>query len=376
MIHRFIENQITRRVFKGKVIIIYGPRQAGKTTLVEMILEGLGEPVVKFNGDEPDIRESLSKATSTQLKSMIGKNKIVFIDEAQRISQIGIALKLIHDNIKDVQVIATGSSSFELANLTQEPLTGRKYEFYLLPLSFRELSDQDGILNEKRLVQHRMIFGYYPEIVIKQTEEKELLKLLSDSYLYKDLLNIGSIKKPTLLENIVKALSLQIGNEVTYHELGKLVGADNQTIERYIDLLEKAFIVFKLPAYNRNLRTEIKKGKKIYFYDNGIRNAIIRNFNSISLRTDIGALWENFLVSERRKLLLYTNSDKQPYFWRTTQQQEIDYLEEEIESGIEAWEFKWNSNKAKLPETFSKNYPLKNFNIINNTNFENFLLDL
>ncbi|MDI6803335.1 MAG: ATP-binding protein [Bacteroidota bacterium] len=373
MIKRLLQKQITERLFKGKVIIILGPRQSGKTTLIQSVLNAQSLPSLLLNGDEPDVREMLSNTTSTKLKSIIGKHKIVFIDEAQRIPNIGITLKLFADNLKDVQVIATGSSAFELANKTNEPLTGRKYEYLLYPISFGEMVEHHGLIDEKRLIEHRLIFGCYPEIITKPGEEKELLKLLAGSYLYKDLLTLEYVKKPAMLEKILKALALQIGSEVSYHEISQIVNADNETVEKYIDLLEKAFVVFRLPAFNRNVRNEIKKGKKIYFFDNGIRNAIISNFSAPNMRSDIGALWENFLISERMKYLHYKGTDMSRYFWRTTMQQEIDYIEE-MSGRLSAFEFKWNVKaKGKFPKTFTNAYPQSKTQVITSENFENFL---
>jgi hypothetical protein len=373
MIKRLLQKQITERLFKGKVIIILGPRQSGKTTLIQSVLNAQSLPSLLLNGDEADVRETLSNTTSTKLKSIVGKHKIVFIDEAQRISNVGITLKLFADNLKDVQVVATGSSAFELANKTNEPLTGRKYEYLLYPISFGEMVEHHGLIYEKRLIEHRLIFGCYPEIITKPGEEKELLKLLAGSYLYKDLLTLEYVKKPAMLEKILKALALQIGSEVSYHEISQIVNADNETVEKYIDLLEKAFVVFRLPAFSRNVRNEIKKGKKIYFFDNGIRNAIIGNFSAPNTRSDIGALWENFLISERMKYLHYKGTDMLRYFWRTTMQQEIDYIEE-MSGQLSAFEFKWNVKaKAKFPKTFTNAYPQSETQVITSENFESFL---
>jgi len=359
MISRTIKSHVESKLFRGKALILFGPRQVGKTTLVTGLLSGRGK-VIYLNGDEADVRTLLTNTTSSMLRAIIGDNKIVFIDEAQRIENIGITLKLFTDQINEVQVIASGSSAFELANRINEPLTGRKYEFHLYPLSFGEMVSHHGLLEEKRLLTHRMIYGYYPEIVTSPGEENELLKLLADSYLYKDLLALNSINKPALLEKILKALALQIGSEVSFHELGQLVGADNQTIERYVELLEKAFVIFRLPALSRNVRNELKKSKKIYFYDNGIRNAIINNFSIVENRTDIGGLWENFIISERVKFLANNNLVRDNFFWRTAQQQEIDYVEE-LEGKFSAFEFKWNTKKAssKFPKTFIANYAIE-----------------
>jgi hypothetical protein len=373
MIQRLLQKQILDRLFRGKVIIILGPRQSGKTTLIQSVLSGQSLPSLLLNGDEADVREMLSNTTSTKLKSITGNHKIVFIDEAQRIPNIGITLKLFADNLKDVQVVATGSSAFELANKTNEPLTGRKYEYLLYPISFGEMVEHHGLIDEKRLIEHRLIFGCYPEIITKPGEEKELLKLLAGSYLYKDLLTLEYVKKPAMLEKILKALALQIGHEVSYHEIGQIVSADNETVEKYIDLLEKTFVVFRLPAFSRNVRNEIKKGKKIYFFDNGIRNAIIGNFNTPNTRSDNGALWENFLISERIKYIHYKGDDTSRYFWRTTMQQEIDYIEE-TSGQLYAFEFKWNIKaRAKFPKTFTNAYPSSRTRLITPENFETFL---
>lgn len=374
MIEREIEKQIENRLFKGKAILVFGPRQVGKTTSIHSILAKNNQKCLFLNGDEADVRETLENTTSTNLSLLFGEHKIVFIDEAQRINGIGITLKLITDVLKDVQVIATGSSAFDLANETQEPLTGRKYEFQMLPISFQEMVTNNGLLEEKRLLEQRMIYGYYPEIVVKPNDAAENLKLLSNSYLYKDLLNLEQIKKPALLGKILKSLALQVGSEVSYNEISQLVNGDFHTVEKYIDLLEKAFVIFTLPAYSRNVRNEIKKGRKIYFYDNGVRNAIINNFNPLSSRSDTGALWENFLISERMKYLNSNKLEAWKYFWRTTAQQEIDYLEE-LDGKMTAYEFKWNPNKtAKFPKTFTNAYPEAEVKLITLKNFEEFVL--
>lgn len=374
MIKRILQEVIEKRLFKGKALLIFGPRQCGKTTLVEAVLEG--KEHLHLSGDDGYIREVLSNTSVVTLKTIIGKNRILFIDEAQRITNIGLTLKLITDQIKDVQVIATGSSAFELLSQVNEPLTGRKYEFMLYPLSFGEMVAHHGFLTESSLIEYRLIYGYYPEIVSKQSEGKELLKLLAGSYLYKDLLMLEQVKKPVLLEKLLKALALQLGSEVSYNELAQTIGANKQTVEKYIDLLEKAFVVFLLPALNRNVRNEIKKGKKIYFYDCGIRNAIINNFKPVQSRTDVGALWENFVIAERMKFLQYNRIDAKQYFWRTTQKQEIDLIEEHEGGLLKAFEFKWGSNeKVHFPQTFTENYPGAETFVISPANLQEFLLE-
>ncbi|MCB1157158.1 MAG: ATP-binding protein [Leptospiraceae bacterium] len=375
-IDRYIEKSIKSFFFRGKAILVYGARQVGKTTLIHKILEDSKDDVLFLNGDEPDIRELFQNITSTKLRNLIGHKKIIFIDEAQRISQIGLSLKLIIDQIKEVQVIASGSSSFDLQNRTGESLTGRKYEWKLFPFSFYELSSSFSILEEKRLLENRLIYGSYPEIVTHPGEEKELLGLLTESYLYKDILMMDNIHKPVFIEKIVKALALQIGSEVSYNELAKTVSSDPATVEKYIHILEKAFVVFIVPAFSKNVRNEIKKGKKIYFYDNGVRNAVLRNYQPLELRTDKGALWENYLMSERRKLILNNKKDIQQYFWRTSAQQEIDVVEEE-NGKLCIYEYKWSpKTKNKFPKTFTENYCIEKSEIISTDNYEEYLLSL
>ena len=374
MIIRHLESKISNDLFKGKAIILFGPRQSGKTTLVEKIAGNAGVPFLMRNGDEPDTREHFENVTSTSLKALIGDARLLVIDEAQRIRNIGLTIKLITDNLPDVQVMATGSSAFELAETIHEPLTGRKYEHFLFPLSFEEMAAFNGMQEERRLLEHRLIFGYYPDVINHPCQEPRHLALLSDSYLYKDLFAYEGIKKPSLLQKLLKALALQLGNEVSYNELSRLIGADKETVERYIDLLEKAYVIFQLNGFSRNLRTEIRKSRKIYFLDNGIRNAIISNFSPPGLRTDTGALWENFLVSERRKLNSYHDFYGSTFFWRTTQQQEIDYLEEK-DNFLNAFEFKFGTDMKKAPPlTFTRGYPESRFGTINPGNFESFVM--
>lgn len=375
MIQRIIESSIQEKLFKGKAIIISGPRQVGKTTLLKKLSQLNPVKSLWLNCDEPDIRLLLEEVTSTALKALIGEHKMVFIDEAQRVKNIGITLKLLVDNLPEVQVIATGSSALELANNINESLTGRKWEYQLYPLSTKEMVLHTSQLEESRLLHQRLIYGFYPDIVNYPSRATDSLQELADNYLYKDLLSLEFIRKPVLLERIVTALALQIGNEVSFTELARLTGADPKTVEQYVQLLEKSYILFQLPAFSRNLRNEIKKGRKIYFYDNGIRNAVIKNFNPPELRQDTGALWENFLVSERQKHNAYTRRAVNSYFWRTHAQQEIDYIEE---SGgqLNAIEFKWNEKaKVKLPESFANAYPGTGFSSVNRNNYMEFLVN-
>ena len=354
-------------------MILYGPRQAGKTTLLNMLAEKLEGKIRWWNGDEPDHRAQLLNPTSTELRHMIGGSKYVFIDESQRIENIGLCLKFITDNIRDVKVIASGSSAFELANKINEPLTGRKWEFWLFPFSYKELSAHQDAEAERRLLHKRMIYGYYPDVVNIPGDEPDILRELSGSYLYKDVLTWERIQKPDKLERLVQALALQVGSEVSFNELGLLCGIDNETVEKYISLLEKAFIVFRLNSFSRNLRNELKKKRKVYFYDNGIRNAVISQYNQLDLRADTGQLWENFLISGRVKFTANAGIQSNKYFWRTTAQQEIDYIEES-EGKLKAFEMKWNPlRNTTIPRSFIKGYPHADLKIITPDNYEELL---
>ena len=377
MIKRYLSDEIRKRMFKGKAIIIMGARQVGKSTLVEMVLQDFekDQKILRLNGDDSDTREVFENASSTKIGNIIGNHTIVYIDEAQRVPEIGLVLKIMVDNFKNIQVIATGSSSFELSGKINEPLTGRKFEYTLFPVSFEEMMAHSNYLEEKRMLEHRLVFGSYPEIVSNSNDAQDLLKWLAGSYLYKDVMTLEKINKPVLVEKILKALALQVGSEVSYNEIAQLVGADNSTVEKYIDLLEKAFIVFRLPALTGNVRNEIKKGKKVYFFDNGVRNAVIGNFNKIESRSDVGALFENYIITERLKYLTYRRKSVSSYFWRTTQQQEIDYIEEETGS-YRAYEFKWNPRKkAKISKTFTSKYNVVQERVITSENYDEMLTD-
>lgn len=372
MINRISTDLIKSKLFTGKAIIILGARQTGKTTLLNQLFKDTPD-TVWLSGDDPDVQNVFEKITSSRLKTLFAGKKLIIIDEAQRIADIGIKLKLITDQMKEVQLIATGSSAFELANRINEPLTGRKWEFQLFPLSFQEMVNNHGLLEEKRLLPHRLVYGYYPEVVTTPGDEKNVLKQLSDSYLYKDILMWERIQKPEKLIRLLQALSFQVGSQVSYHELGQLTNLDNKTVEKYINLLEQVFVIFRLGSFSRNLRSELKSSRKIYFYDNGIRNALIANFNPPELRQDTGALWENFLMSERMKYLQYNNIWANRYFWRTHAQQETDYIEEQ-DGKLYCFEFKWNPKaKFKFPKTFTDAYPEAIKEIIHPENFESFL---
>jgi uncharacterized protein len=374
IIKRALEESFKTRLSDPKAIIVLGARQVGKTTLFRSLMTSMDD-VLWMNGDEPDVRATLSNANSANLKKLVGGSKFLVIDEAQRVENIGLTIKLIVDNISTVKVIATGSSSLELANHINEPLTGRKWEFQLYPLSTSELVDHHGYLEESRLLEHRLVYGMYPDVVNESGgKEMDILLQLSDSYLYRDLLVWENIYKPKQLEKLVQSLAFQVGQLISINELANQTGLDNKTVERYIDLLKKSFVIFELSSFNRNLRNEIKKQSKIYFYDNGIRNAVIRQFNPLKLRDDVGALWENFIVSERMKFNGYFHRMRQNYFWRNHAQQEIDLIETDS-TDIRAFEIKWNSkSKAKFSKSFTEEYNPKETTVISPENYMDFLL--
>jgi predicted AAA+ superfamily ATPase len=372
MIERILEKQILAKINTNKAIILLGSRQVGKTTLLKSLFENSSE-TIWLNADEPDIQAIFANISSKRFEAIIGNKKMIVIDEAQRIPDISLKMKLITDQLPSIQLIATGSSAFELSNKLNEPLTGRKWEFKMYPISFQEMVNHHGLLNEIRLLPHRLVYGFYPDVVNHQGNEKEILKQLSDSYLYKDLLMMDQIKKPSALVKLLQALALQIGSQVSYHELAQICGLDGKTVEKYMMLLEQSYIIFRLASFSRNQRNELKKSRKVYFFDNGIRNALIANFEHIENRTDIGALWENYLVSERIKYLAYHQKWANNWYWRTTEQQEIDYLEEE-NGQLSAFEFKWNPKaKGSVPSSFRKTYPAATINRIHRENFETFL---
>lgn len=374
-IARQIVKEIQKDCFKGKVILLLGARQVGKSTLIKMLSFDKEIETLWLDGENADVNLLLQNTNSERLKQIAGNHRVIVIDEAQKINEIGSILKLFSDYHKEIQVIASGSSSFELRNSLNEPLTGRKFEFNLYPLSFQEMVNHTNLLLEIRQLPQRLRYGYYPEIVTGIGNEERLLKFLSESYLYKDIFLFKGIKKPEKILELLKLLALQIGSEVNYNELSKTLKIDNQTIESYVNMLEQAFVIYKLNAYNTNHRKELKKSKKIYFNDLGIRNALINDFRPIEIRNDSGAIFENFVINEFRKQNEYQQVYANLYFWRTTDQKEIDLVVEK-NGMLHTFEIKWNPNKkAVLTKSFSNIYPNYTFDVINNTNFFEFISD-
>jgi len=369
MIKRELEDLIREKLFQGKAIIVYGPRQVGKSTLLDMLKPGLGKKWLSLNCDNNDIKKQLTDPAINNIRRLIGENELVLIDEAQRIINIGLTLKLIVDQLPGVQLIVTGSSSLDLSNIVNEPLTGRKFEYQLFPLSMKELVDHFGFIEVNRNMEQHLVFGTYPDVINNPGNEPEILNNLVSSYLFKDIFMYQDIRKPEFIEQLLEAIALQITSEVSFNELAQMLRTDAHTVQRYISLLEKAFIIFRLRSYSRNVRNELKKSRKIYFYDTGVRNAIVGNYAPLSSRTDAGMLWENFFIAERMKYLHYTKSYARRFFWRTTQQQEVDYLEE-YNGQLKAFEIKWNPNKkVKFPLTFTRNYPEASTFSVNRDNF-------
>lgn len=376
MISRTIESRIRADFGKGKAVLVLGARQVGKTTLLGQLAEG-ARRVLRLDCDNADDRALLANPTSTRLSSLADGVDMLLVDEAQRVPDIGLALKMLVDAVgRKTQIVATGSSALELAQGVFESAAGRIFEYRLHPFCHAELvaaADGDG-RSERRLLEKRLVYGSYPEVAgASDADARRILSAIADGALYKDILALGGIRKPDVLVRLVQCLALQVGSEVSSGELSGMTGLDRATVESYIDLLEKTFVVFRLPSFARNARNELRKGRKVYFWDNGVRNAVIGNFAPLALRTDAGALWENRMVSERRKMADYAQRGARGYFWRTLSQSEVDYVEE-TDGRLSAWELKYGSRrKARLPAAFAAAYPGTSFGVVTPENFEEFL---
>ncbi|MDR6785726.1 putative AAA+ superfamily ATPase [Pedobacter africanus] len=373
MIERTLQVTLKKKVDYKKAIIVLGPRQVGKTTLISQIAADLNPEYIYINGDDPATRLSWANPSQAFINNYIGNAKVVVIDEAQRLENIGLSAKMIIDSKKDIQLFISGSSALEIANSINEPLTGRKWEYRLYPFSWKELKNSFSFPQVESRLENFLITGMYPDVILNPGDAVEILNNLAGSYLYKDILESGGVRRPDVLLKLLQALAWQVGNEVSYNELAQTVGADKVTISSYIDLLEKSFVIFRLNPFSRNLRNEISSTRKIYFYDNGVRNTVINNFAPISERNDVGALWENFIISERKKQLSYSGFYGNTYFWRNTAQAEIDYMEEQ-DGKISAYEIKWNPKvKVKFPKVYLETYQPNLKSVINRDNYWEFL---
>ena len=373
-IERLIQQKITLRLQPNKVILLFGARRVGKTVLIREIVKQFGGKYLLLNGEDVNTLLLLEQQSVSNYKHLLNGVELLVIDEAQNIPDIGKKLKFIVDEIPEIKVIASGSSSFDLLNKTGEPLVGRSSQFLLFPFSQKELSKNENSFETHANLESRLIYGSYPELISMDNYElrQEYLRDIVNAYLLKDILSIEGLKNAGKMKDLLRLIAFQMGNEVSYDELGKQLGMSKNTVEKYLDILSKVFVVYRLGAYSTNQRNEVSKAGKWYFYDNGIRNAIIGNFNPISLRQDIGALWESYLIGERIKQKNYLGLNKDFYFWRVYGGKEIDLIESSANE-IQAFEFKWGDKIPKVPAAFATNYPNATYSVINHTNYLDFI---
>lgn len=368
-----LEN-LRKTITLNKVVVIYGPRRCGKTTLIQKFLECEKRKFLLVSGEDITVQQFLSSQSIDKLKNFIGANALLVIDEAQKIPNIGLNLKLIVDHIKDIEVIATGSSSFDLARNVGEPLTGRKFTLKMFPLAQLEIQQTEQMHETVAHLESRLIYGSYPEVVVTgdDRERERYLKEIVNSYLYKDILELDGVRHSDKIARLLQLLAFQIGKEVSFTKMGSQLELGKNTIERYLDLLEKSFVVFRLSGFSRNLRKEISKNPRYFFYDTGIRNALINNFNPLNIRDDIGMLWENYIVSERMKRQEYLQQAANTYFWRTYDKKEIDLVEER-EGRLFGYEIKWRSIKAAPPKDWIAGYKNASYELITSENYLKFI---
>ena len=371
---RQLEN-LYKLIAPGKVVVIYGPRQCGKTTLITHYLEKvIGEQYLFVSGEDITVREYLGSQSVAKLKDFVGKNSLLVIDEAQKVKEIGLNLKLIVDHIKGIRIIATGSSSFDLAKDIGEPLTGRKYTLKLFPLAQLELMQIEQRAETDANLEARLIFGSYPEVVLTPDNSlrERYLKEIVNSYLFKDILEMEGLRHPDKLVRLLQLLAFQIGSEVSFNELGGQLGVSKNTVDRYLELLEKVFVIFKISGFSRNLRKEVTKNARYYFYDTGVRNTLINNFNPLNMRDDIGMLWENYIVIERLKKQEYLGISSNNYFWRTYDQKEVDFVEERG-GELFGYEIKWKTGRAKPQKAWLESYDNAKYEVIDRGNYLKFI---
>jgi len=375
MIQRIIKNNFIEKIKPGKVIVLVGPRQVGKTTLVKEIASELSDNKLFISGDEIKYHEYLSSQSKMKLAELVDGVDYLFIDEAQKIPNIGINLKILVDEFKDLKIVITGSFSLDLNIQTGEPLVGRKWTLKLFPIAFSELADMYDVVERSELLENMLIYGSYPEVINHKNDKlnREYLDELINSYLYKDILEFNLVKNSKIIRRLLTLIAFQIGHDVSINELANNLEISKNTVAKYLDLLEKSFIIINVHGFSRNLRSELTKMGRYYFYDNGVRNALISNYNPLSLRNDIGQLWENFLVIERLKKQEYSKISSNNYFWRTYEQQEIDWIEERG-GKLYAYEFKYSKRQAKIPTQFKKAYPDAEFKVISQKNYERFII--
>ena len=373
-ITRIIEKIVKKRLFQGKLIIIYGARQVGKTTMVKKILKEHKSKSYYYNCELLSVQKGLAELEAEKIKKFLGDYRLIVLDEAQNIPNIGMVLKIMVDTYPEIQIIATGSSSFDLAQKVSEPMTGRTFTYMLYPISAEEIRNESSMIEVEAKLENLLRFGAYPEI-LNLSEKEVILRLdeISSKYLYKDVLAFEGIRKSAIIQNLLELLALQIGNEVSYNELANNLGIDRMTVIKYINILEQSFVIFHLRALSRNKRKEISKSVKIYFYDLGIRNGIIQNYNHLNIRNDVGALWENFCILERIKFMANHGKFANNYFWRTYDQKEIDFIEERG-GKLAAYEFKWGNKKVKTPQEFLNTYDNVVFEIVNRDNYWKFIV--
>lgn len=372
-IHQYLLDDLEAYAQPGKAIIIYGPRRIGKTTLLSKFLDRKNN-YLSVSGEDIDVQHYLSSQSIPKLGAFIGSKKLLVIDEAQKIPNIGINLKLLVDHFPELTIIATGSSSFDLANQIGEPLTGRKKTLQMFPLSQIEIAQIENAAQVRANLSERLIYGSYPEVILINDNAKriEYLREIVSSYLYKDILELDGIRKSEQIIKLLQLLAFQLGKSVSPSELGQQLGLNKGTVERYLDLLEKAFVIIKLSGFSRNLRKEISKQNRYYFYDLGIRNAIINQFNGLQIRDDVGELWENYIIIERLKKQEYKKIFSNNYYWRTYDKQEIDWVEER-DGILYGYEIKWQLKKVREPSSWKNAYPKATFMLINNENYLDFI---